>query len=287
MRLAMGLRTLLLMGPLATAGPQASPRGTDGVVATRTIVRGEEECMAHAETDTLTITVVYDNMVYEQGLGTGWGYAAVVERRGAVLLFDTGGDGATLMANLRQLGVDPRRIMAIVLSHAHGDHTGGLDSLLSLGIRPTVHVLPSFPQDLKVHAGQWTVVHDVSPGEELADGVFTTGEVVGGVPEQALVIHTGQGLVVLTGCAHPGVVTLVSRAAEQQAAGVHLVMGGYHLGSTSDREVEGMIADLQQTGVQYVAPSHCTGDRAIELFARAFGERYLRSGVGRVIRVVD
>jgi len=286
MRSTIGFRTLLMIGPLAAAGAGAIPAATGDVTATQTIVRGEEAGM-RAAPDTVTITVVYDNMVYEQGLRTGWGYAAVVERGETVLLFDTGADGATLMANLRQLGVDPRRITAIVLSHAHGDHTGGLDSLLSLGIRPTVHVLPSFPQNLKTEAGRRTVVHDVSPGEELVEGMFTTGEVQGGVPEQALVIRTGQGLVVLTGCAHPGVARLVSRAAEQQAAEVHLVMGGYHLGSTSDREVEGMIADLQEMGAHYVAPSHCTGDRAIELFARAFGEQYLRSGVGRVIRVVD
>jgi 7,8-dihydropterin-6-yl-methyl-4-(beta-D-ribofuranosyl)aminobenzene 5'-phosphate synthase len=272
---------------LAAAGTGATPWGADGVMATQTIAGGEEGGMTHPVTDTLTITVVYDNMVYEEGLGTGWGYAAVVERGGTVLLFDTGGDGATLMANLRQLGVDPRRITAIVLSHAHGDHTGGLDSLLSLGIRPTVHVLPSFPQDLKTEAGRHTTVHDVSPGDELVEGMFTTGEVEGGVPEQALAIRTGQGLVVLTGCAHPGVGRLASRAAEQQSTGVHLVMGGFHLGSTPDREVEGVIAGLQQLGVHYVAPSHCTGDRAIQLFARAFGEQYLRSGVGRVIRVVD
>jgi len=287
MRSTMGLRTLLMIGPLAAAGAGAIPVSTGDVTAKQTIVRGEEGGMTHPVTDTFTITVVYDNMVYEQGLRTGWGYAAVVERRGTVLLFDTGGDGATLMANLRQLGVDPRRITTIVLSHAHGDHTGGLDSLLSLGMRPTVHVLPSFPQDLKIEAGRRAVVHEVSPGEELVEGMFTTGEVEGGVSEQALVIRTGRGLVILTGCAHPGVVRLVSRAAEQQAAQVHLVMGGYHLGSTPDREVEGMVADLQRMGVHYVAPSHCTGDPAIGLFARAFGEQYLRSGVGRVIRVVD
>jgi len=287
MRPVTGFGVLLMISPLVAAGTGATPWRADCVLAAATTACGEESGMTHPVTDTLTITVVYDNMVYEEGLRTGWGYAAVVERGGTVLLFDTGGDGATLMANLRQLGVDPRRITAIVLSHAHGDHTGGLDSLLSLGIRPTVHVLPSFPQDLKTEAGRRAVVHDVSPGEELVEGMFTTGEVEGGVPEQALVVRTGLGLVILTGCAHPGVVRLVSRAVEQQAAEVHLVMGGYHLGSTPDPEVERMIADLQRLGVHYVAPSHCTGDRAIALFARAFGEQYVRSGVGRVIRVVD
>lgn len=86
----------------------------------------------------LRITVVYNNVPHSRGLATAWGFAAVIETGGHTLLFDTGGDGPTLLANLRRLGIDPESIGAIVLSHIHGDYTGGLDDLLAC--RPDVTV---------------------------------------------------------------------------------------------------------------------------------------------------
>jgi 7,8-dihydropterin-6-yl-methyl-4-(beta-D-ribofuranosyl)aminobenzene 5'-phosphate synthase len=71
------------------------------------------------------------------------------------------------------------------------------------------------------------------------------------------------------------------------AGDVALVMGGFHLSATSEYQVEGIIDDFRELGVQRVTPSHCTGDSAIQMFAAAYGESYLKGGAGRVITLED
>ena len=81
----------------------------------------------------MKITILYDNCLSKRGLRTGWGFSSLIEpEHGLPLLFDAGADGATLLHNMKQLDIDPRRIGAIVVSHAHGDHTGGLSDILEM-----------------------------------------------------------------------------------------------------------------------------------------------------------
>lgn len=235
--------------------------------------------------DVLTITIIYDNYLYDERLKAAWGFAALVEYRDHTLLFDTGGDGPTLLHNMSVLGVDPTRIEGVVLSHIHGDHTGGLGALAAAEVFPTVYLPPSFPASFKREASQAMAVTEVMPGQALSDGVFTTGEMGLDIREQALVIRTGQGLAVLTGCAHPGITHMVARASESFDEPVNLVLGGFHLGSKSEGEVVTILEELRRLGVKRVGPCHCTGDRAIAQFATEYGEDFISAGVGRVIVV--
>jgi 7,8-dihydropterin-6-yl-methyl-4-(beta-D-ribofuranosyl)aminobenzene 5'-phosphate synthase len=236
--------------------------------------------------DSLTITIVYDNNAYDPRLTTAWGFAALVEYRGQTFLFDTGGDGPTLLDNMAALGIDPTRIEGVALSHSHDDHAGGLSALLAAGARPTVYLPPSFPANFKRQAGSTTTVVEVAPGQPLGAGLFTTGEMGGRIPEQALVIRTtDRGLVVVTGCAHPGIVQMVAQAKELFGGQIHLVMGGFHLRSEGNVELEAILADFRRLGVEKVAPCHCTGDQAIAMFAAEYGGDFIQSGVGRMIVV--
>jgi 7,8-dihydropterin-6-yl-methyl-4-(beta-D-ribofuranosyl)aminobenzene 5'-phosphate synthase len=58
----------------------------------------------------LRITVVYDNNPYKEGLTTSWGFACVIKGAEKTILFDTGGDSAVLLKNMKQLGIDPKEI---------------------------------------------------------------------------------------------------------------------------------------------------------------------------------
>ena len=232
----------------------------------------------------MKITIVYDNRTLDPNLASAWGFSCLV---GDDLLFDTGGDGRTLLSNMAQMGIDPARIKTVVLSHAHGDHTGGLGGLLGTGVRPTVYVPRSFPARFKADVRSLTTLVEVHGPVEIRPGIHTTGEVGRGLVEQALAVETEEGLVVITGCAHPGVVEMVRRA---QSVGArlprpYLVLGGFHLGGASKRQVKRIIADFRDLGVQKAAPCHCTGDRAIEIFAEEYGEDFVRVGVGCVITV--
>jgi 7,8-dihydropterin-6-yl-methyl-4-(beta-D-ribofuranosyl)aminobenzene 5'-phosphate synthase len=237
------------------------------------------------EEQTVRFTIVYDNNRYDERLRTAWGFACWVEVGGTTVLFDAGGESATLLGNMAKLDLDPQAIDAVVLSHIHGDHTGGLAGLLDTGIRPTVYVPAAFPASFKADLRARTDVVQVSGPTKIFSGIYTTGQVGSGIVEQALVVETGAGLVVVTGCAHPGVVEMVRQAKKATVGEVALVMGGFHLGSASQDQIAGIIAALRQLGVQQVAPCHCTGDRARRMFADAYGTDCTLAGVGWMTRI--
>jgi 7,8-dihydropterin-6-yl-methyl-4-(beta-D-ribofuranosyl)aminobenzene 5'-phosphate synthase len=208
-----------------------------------------------------------------------------VETGESTVLFDTGGNGSILLSNMGQMDVDPGTIDAVVLSHEHGDHTNGLSGLLDQGISPPVYVPAEFAPSFKDRVRARTELIEVSAPTEVLPGVYATGRVGSGIVEQALVVETADGTVVVTGCAHPGVVAMVRRAKEILPGEVALVMGGFHLGDASPSDVEGIIADFCQLDVRQVAPCHCTGDRARGIFSKAYGEEYFAAGVGWVMSI--
>lgn len=241
----------------------------------------------------LRITIVYDNTVYEGDVRSDWGFAAIIEDGDETLLFDTGANGILLVSNMKELGFDPLEIDTVVLSHFHGDHTGGLLRLLQTRVQPTVYLLRSFATYFKEDTAEKTVVVEVERGQEVAPGIFTTGEMVGRmVPEQSLVIPTADGLVVITGCGHPGIVQIAAEAmslfedqdrSRSQTPSVALAMGGFHLMDTNRRDLDQLIEDLRALGVQRVMPCHCTGAPQIAQFAEVLGNSCLEGGVGRTV----
>lgn len=265
---------------VATPEPTAQP-----TVTAQPLEEEEEVSMSTAQP--LTITILYDNYPFDERLKSAWGFSALVEYHNHQLLFDTGGDGYTLMEHMRILGIEPAQIDSVVLSHPHGDHTGGLRALLSSGATPVVYLGPSFSASFKQDVERFTMVNDVTPGMPFAEGLFSTGEMGGSTPEQALVIQTEQGLIVMTGCAHPGVVAIVEKAKELFSEPVRLVMGGFHLGSKTGTEITSIIEDFRRLEVELVAPCHCTGETAIRMFAAEYGEDFLQVGVGKVVLLDD
>jgi 7,8-dihydropterin-6-yl-methyl-4-(beta-D-ribofuranosyl)aminobenzene 5'-phosphate synthase len=197
------------------------------------------------------------------------------------------------MDNMHLLGINPRTIEAVVLSHEHMDHTGGIYSFLEEANQPTVYLLESFPANFKRVVAAHTKVVEVNGPMEIFPGIHTTGELVGGgVREQALAISTDEGSVIITGCAHPGIVRMVTQGRntlQPEVTGeyhpVALVVGGFHLASETSDRIESIIANLQSLNVQRVSPTHCTGDAAIALFAEVFGDGYIPGGVGTIIQL--
>lgn len=237
--------------------------------------------------DRLTITIVYDNNDYDQRLEAKWGFSCLIEGPEKTILFDTGGDGVTLLSNLRKLNIDPRKVDAVMLSHIHGDHVGGLSSFLEENSDVIVYLPQSFPETFKHKVKSFgAVVDEVSEGRELFTGVYTTGELGRGIKEQSLVVKTSQGLVIVTGCAHPGVVNII-RAAKNMVGqeAVYLAVGGFHLMSAPTAQIESLIQEFRRLSVKEGAPCHCSGDKARRLFKEQYGEDYIPSGVGKRITI--
>ena len=106
-----------------------------------------------------------------------------------------------------------------------------------------------------------------------------------GTTEQALIIDHPSGLVVVTGCAHPGIVNITRAARSYLGKDVYLLVGGFHALGRQPGEIRSTAAALRQLGVRKVAPSHCTGDDAIALFRDKWTKDFVKGGCGAVIDV--
>ncbi len=236
----------------------------------------------------MTITVIYDNNPYKEGLKTAWGFSCLITGTEKTILFDTGGDGPSLLNNMKKLSIEPRTIDIVVLSHIHGDHTGGLNGFLKENSDVTVYLPESFPQkfkdNIKDHKAK---VADVKQSLKICENVYSTGQLGMLIKEQSLIIKTDRGLLIITGCAHPGIVKIVKAAKDLIEDDILLVMGGFHLEWATKGKIEKVISAFKQMGVRYVGPSHCTGEKARALFEKHFGNKYVSIGAGRAVTMAD
>jgi glyoxylase-like metal-dependent hydrolase (beta-lactamase superfamily II) len=111
---------------------ELSPGGRGGGLR-KGMGKGYAEGQAMEEEEETKATIVYDNEVKNGKLKAGWGFSCLIETKGALsILFDTGADSPTLLHNMKELGIDAKRVGKIVISHTHGDHTGGLRGMLEV-----------------------------------------------------------------------------------------------------------------------------------------------------------
>lgn len=242
--------------------------------------------------DQIDCTVLYDNTVAVEPCTSSWGFSALFRVGNLTILFDTGADGDTLLANMRKLEIDPTTINAIVLSHFHWDHMGGLYSLLhrcrdQVDVYTTDAFSAKFIRDLR----RFNIKsHSIVEPLWINDHIYLSGPVqsdTSSIREQIMTICTEQGDWIVTGCAHPGIVHLMevnAAATEQEPL---FAMGGFHLLHQSVQELSQTMLQLDQTNVCFVGATHCTGKTAIAQLKDYFGDRFLPLGVGRTINGKD
>jgi len=231
------------------------------------------------------LTILYDNNSYDFRLKSSWGFSCLIELEGKTILFDTGGDGDVLLYNMRVLNKDPKTIDMIVLSHIHGDHTGGLWSVLREKPVLKVYTPASFPQEFEERVKRFGAeVVRVEAPLEIDRGVYSTGEMGHGIKEQALNIRTPKGMVLITGCAHPGIISIIEKAKTIVKEKIYMVIGGWHLYSAAEKEIRGLSEAFKKMGIQKVGPCHCTGDSALGIFRREYGEDFIKIGPGSIIQ---
>lgn len=97
----------------------------------------------------VSIAIIYDNNPYKKGLETAWGFSCFVKGTAKTILFDTGGDGSLLLRNMKSLGIDPKEIDLVFLSHIHKDHVGGLWHVIKRNPKVIVYIPKSFPDSFK------------------------------------------------------------------------------------------------------------------------------------------
>jgi len=267
------------------------------------------------------LTILYDAFGNSPSLKKDWGFSAFVEYNGKRILFDTGNSADIFAQNAKALGIDLKKLDFAVISHRHGDHTSGLNYLLTVNPSLKIYVpkegfgvfggaLPgtfyrkdeSLPGDMRYYDGHppekmtfgtpWKGANfvwidnltEVAPGISLISTVSQTPGTLE-LRELSLAIKSPKGVILGVGCAHPGIEKILeeSTAIDKQ---LYLVFGGLHLVTTPDSEIARLATALRnQWKVERIAPGHCTGEPAFAAFHKAFGDAYVYAGLGSVLEL--
>ncbi len=252
------------------------------------------------------------------------GLSFYIEAGDRKILFDTG-QNLAISNNARVLGIDLNQIDTVVLSHGHYDHSGGLQSILEINKDFTLYGHPDvFSPKVKKTNGNYKYIgipvakNDIvnsgislklgSNPVEIAPGVMTSGEIAlendfenvepmfflkkdeEVIPDtladdQALILDTDKGVVVLLGCSHRGVINTLKHVAQLKGTGkIHAILGGLHLAKASDGKLAKIIDHLRGFDLKMVGVGHCTGPRAFLALANEFKDRVFLNTVGNVIQ---
>jgi 7,8-dihydropterin-6-yl-methyl-4-(beta-D-ribofuranosyl)aminobenzene 5'-phosphate synthase len=269
------------------------------------------------------ITTLSENTAQLGFIGE-WGLSILVETESSKVLLDTG-LGISAVYNADLMGIDFFTIDAIVLSHAHGDHTGGLRDVLRR-VKKQVQVIahpdiwipkyvvygemsryagiPYAKEDLESLGASFNLTKKPF---KISDDIMTTGEIEMTtdyetiddrlyvkkdnkmIPDPladdlAVVVRTTEGLVLITGCAHRGIVNTARQV--QKAMGgeyIHTIIGGTHLMMASPQRIEKTSNELKELGLQRLGVSHCTGFTASAALAKDFGDIFFLNNAGTQI----
>ena len=209
----------------------------------------------------MKITIAYDNKTAFSGLTPDWGFSCIVDACGYKILFDTGAKAEILFSNLDKLNISIHEIDEIFISHDHWDHNGSLDRILEIKQVP-VYLPSSYITSHNIDNP--VIIENLT---QLHENIFSTGELAHF--EQSLAVNTKQGLVVIAGCSHPGVRTIIQSL--QSLGTVNGLIGGLHGFDEFD-----LLNNLK-----FICPTHCTIN--ISAIKELFPDKYLSGGVGRII----
>ena len=240
------------------------------------------------------ITIIYDNRInsevsdeLKKRLKSDWGFSALIEIKDNKILFDAGAKYSVLKNNMDVLGIKPEEIDFIFISHYHKDHYGGLFKFLEENQNTTsitVFLPKGFGEREKnriIKLGASVV--ETTKLSRLFKNIATTGPMGTNIKEQSMIIMTTKGAVVITGCAHPGIIDIV-RSVRVLTKDIQLVMGGFHLLNTEVSEIKNIIKELTKSSNK-ICPCHCSGDETIRICKEEFKEQNIEGGVGKVIEL--
>jgi len=234
------------------------------------------------------ITIVYNNVPGDTltNVQTALGISAYITFNGKRILFDVGAETSILLKNIGALGLNVEQIEAIVISHNHWDHVYGLPGVTAYAENPPKLYVPSSSEEAILAQNPSAEVIPIHGPMQILRGIWSTGPIRTiyknrPLSEQALVISNDEGLYIVTGCAHVGIINIIEHARQMFAERpIVLVAGGLHLVNATEREIRDIVAGLKQRGVRKIAPSHCTGCLATGIFKQEWGADYVRLYLG-------
>lgn len=240
-----------------------------------------------------------------------WGLAIYIEYGGKKFLLDTGATGK-FVENAEALGIDLEEVDYGVLSHAHYDHSDGMEAFFAINRKAPFYLRESadgmyygtndkgreyagikreyftwfsdrfiFAEgDHQITEGVYLIPHKSgdlrSVGEKAQMYEEKDGEWVPDAftHEQSLVFDTESGLVIFNSCSHGGVDVILNEVAQTfPDKNISAMIGGFHLHATPEDEVRNLARKLKAIGIPRLITGHCTGDKAYEVLREELGER--------------
>lgn len=230
----------------------------------------------------ITIKILYDNCKENKELQEGWGFSALIETDSKKILFDTGNDRNAFFFNIEKMNIDLSEVTDVVFSHKHKDHVTGCTEILEkLQENCRVFIPRGFPTKIVPRNLQ---IQKVSDFQEIEKNAFTM-VLKGGffLYEQFLILRSEKGLIIITGCAHPGIIRILEAAQKKLQAPIYLVLGGFHLFRKNCSIIEEIVDTFQALHVAKAAPCHCSGEKTIKKFQDAYQQNFFKLGTGSVL----
>lgn len=255
----------------------------------------------------MKIFILVDDVKCRGGFEAEHGFSAYFEADGRSFLFDLGASDLFLR-NAGKLGLDLSDVDFLVFSHGHYDHTGGWPffkpgrrtqvlahphALLPkfkgkrvIGFPPEADLRPIRTVETPVALTEHVWYLGRIPGESrptlgrfLKDGLLRED---GLWDDTALAIVGEEETILLAGCAHAGIVSIVAYADKLFPGRKTAILGGFHMRDFSRPDIDRILGELKRLGVTRAYPGHCTGRAAISALLGSFAGERLFSG-----KVVD
>jgi len=270
----------------------------------------------------MKITVLSDNIGCGELKGE-WGLSFFIEFGGKYYLLDVGGSDLFLY-NARKLGLDIAGVGCAVLSHAHYDHSLGMEAFFHANSKADFYISPNARENcygglrflsryIGMPKGVMKAFHDriKSPlgVAQIDDGVFVVPHSTAGLSkvgreahlyvrhglwytpddfahEQSLVFRTENGLVIMNSCSHSGPDVIMEEVGRAfPGERVSAYIGGLHLFRMNETQVRNVAVRIRQSGISRVITGHCTGDKAFAVLESCLGNAIEQFHCGMTIRL--
>ncbi len=232
----------------------------------------------------INITIISDNNPSVKGLETSWGFSCLIGTGKENILFDTGCCGAILLSNMKKMNIDPKDVDIVFISHSHWDHAGGLFDFLKVNNKVKVYVTKTFSEKFVGQIKQLGAkVVRIDRKKKISSLVYSSGELGTKIREQALVLKTDDGSMLITGCAHPGILEILKSISVDD--NVSSILGGFHLAEMKDEQIISIADNMISLGVKKVFPTHCTGAKQSALLSKKFNMPKKKLGAGFKIMI--